>query len=259
MSRPPEAERSGEFVTSLARGLSVIRAFGQDARAQTLAEVAIRTGLTRATVRRFLHTLVDLGYAQSDGKRFRLTPRVLDLGYAYLSSMELWDVAQPLLEEVMHVVGESCWAATLDDTDMVYVAGAPTRKLMSVNISVGTRLPAHASAMGRVLLASLPPEVLDRFFARAKLVALTPRTLTDERRLREVIARAGNDGYCIIDEEVQLGLRSIAVPVRNAKDRVVAAMSVATHFSRMSVDDLRDRVLPHLQRAADAMRAALPN
>lgn len=250
--------RSAEFVTSLARGLSVMRSFGHESREQTLAEVAAATGLTRATARRFLLTLVDLGYARSDGKRFRLTPRVLDLGYAYLSSMELWDVAQPVLEDIMREVDESCWAGMLDGTDMVYVAGAPKRRLLSVNISVGTRLPAHATGMGRVLLAALPPEELDRFFERSDLPPLTPRTITDETELRVRIDRARRDGFCLIEEEVQLGLCAIAVPILDGKDRVVAAMSVATHYSRMSPAELKAKVLPHLQRAAESMRPALP-
>lgn len=251
-------DRGSEFVTSLARGLAVMRSFGHEAREQTLAEVAGATGLSRATARRFLLTLVELGYAKSDGKRFRLTPRVLDLGYAYLSSMELWDVAQPLLEEVMREVDESCWAGMLDDTDMVYVAGAPKRRLMSLNISVGTRLPAHATGMGRVLLAALTPQELDRFFERSTLHPLTPRTVTDPARLRRIIAGTARDGFCMIEDEVQLGLRAIAVPIINGKGRVVAAMSVASHFDRMNAEQLKTRMLPCLQRAAGAMRMALP-
>ncbi|MGH6916071.1 MAG: IclR family transcriptional regulator domain-containing protein, partial [Geminicoccaceae bacterium] len=189
-----DVERKGrsverEFVASLARGLAVVRAFSQDAREMTLSEVAQRTGLTRAAARRFLLTLESLGYVASDGRRFRLTPKVLDLGFSYLSSMELWDVAMPYMEEVSASIHESCSASVLAGCDIVYVARVPTKRIMSVALAIGARLPAITTSMGRVLLAGMGDDELDAFLARANLRALTPATLTRPAQLRGEIER----------------------------------------------------------------------
>lgn len=253
----PIGPDSREFVASLARGLTVISAFGQQAPAMTLSEVAARTGITRAAARRFLLTLAALGYVAFDGKLFQLTPKVLGLGYAYLSSMSLWEVAQPFLEEVATAVHESCSISVLDGEEIVYVARVPTSRIMSVGLSIGTRLPAHCTSMGRVLLAALTPAELDRFLATAALRPFTARTITAKDRLRRALARIGQDGFGLVDQELEDGLLSIAVPLRNRAGKVLAAMNASGHASRVTATQMIDRFLPPLRAAADQIRAAL--
>jgi IclR family pca regulon transcriptional regulator len=251
---------SPDFVASLARGLAVIRAFGHDAHAMTLTEVARRTGLTRATARRFLHTLAALGYASSDdGKHFRLTPKVLDLGYAYLSSLDLVEVAQPFMEQVTAETQESCSVAVLDGHDVVYVARVPTKRIMRVNLSVGTRLPAHATSLGLVLLADLPEADLEAFLCGEPLARFTERTVTDPAELRGRLAEVRRLGYAVVDQELEEGLRSISVPLRcRATARVIAALNVSSHASRISNQELARRFLPAMRAAAAGIAAALP-
>jgi IclR family pca regulon transcriptional regulator len=249
---------SPDFVASLARGLAVIRAFGHDAHAMTLTEVARRTGLSRATARRFLLTLSTLGYARSeDGKHFRLTPKVLDLGYAYLSSLDLIEVAQPAMEQVAAETQESCSVAVLDGHDVVYVARVPTKRIMRVNLSVGTRLPAHATSLGRVLLADLPEAVLDAFLAEGPLARFTDRTVTDAAELKRRLAEVRRQGYAVVDQELEEGLRSISVPLRG-RGGAIAALNVSSHASRVSNQELVRRFLPAMRAAAAAIAAALP-
>jgi len=247
-----------EFVQSLARGLAVIQAFGDERPEMTLSEVAAATGLTRAAARRFLHTLARLGHVSSDGKRFSLTPRVLSLGYAYLSSLSWWQVAQPHMESVAAKVHESCSASVLDGTEIVYVSRVPTRRIMTINLSIGTRLPAFATSMGRVLLAALTPGELDDFFARAELTPLTERTVTDEAALRADLARVREQGYSLVDQELETGLRSIAVPIFDRAGQAIAALNVGSHASRSTNEDLLESVLPELRCAAANVTASLP-
>ena len=247
-----------DYVLSLERGLGVIRSFGHDAERMTLSEVARRTGLSRAASRRFLLTLTELGYVAFDGKRFSLTPRVLGLGYAYLSSHTVVEVAQPILERVSERLHESSSLSVLDRTDIVYVARVPTKRIMSVNISIGTRLPAHATSMGQVLLAALPPAELDIYFGEAELKPYTPHTVTDKAQLRPYLARVAKQGYSLVDQELEVGLRSIAVPVRDRAGRVMAAMNVSSHAARASQGDMVKVLLPELRRGATDLTAALP-
>ena len=253
----PEAKTSREFVQSLGRGLAVIQSFGPDHPAMTLTEVAEQTGMTRAAARRFLHTLEDLGFVGSNGKHFSLRPQVLSLGYAYLSSMTWWQVAQPYMEDVAATVHESCSATVLDGTDVVYVARIPTTRIMTINLSLGSRLPAFATSMGRVLLAHLSKDALDDFFAAAQLTKLTDKTVTGEASLRKLIAQAGKQGYCLVDQELETGLRSLAVPLVDRAGRVMAAMNVGAHASRTSRKEMIDRFLPVLQKAAEQITTAL--
>ncbi|MDO9378340.1 MAG: IclR family transcriptional regulator C-terminal domain-containing protein [Nocardioidaceae bacterium] len=250
---PAGDARAPHFVQSLARGLSVLTAFGEGAEHLTLSEVAARTDLTRAAARRFLLTLVDLGYVTSDGKRFTLRPRVLDLGYAYLSGLGLPAVAQPHLERLVAQVRESSSMAVLDGHDVVYVARVPTARIMSVTIDVGTRLPAHATSLGRVLLAGLGPDALERWIDGATLARFTDRTLTDPAALRADLDRARTRGHAIADSELEDGLRSVAVPVRDRHGVVAAALNVSTQASRVPLEDLRGVVLPALAAAARAV------
>ena len=246
-----------DFSTSLARGLRVIAAFDRDNDEMTLTEVARRSDMTRAAARRYLLTLCELGYVAGDGKYFRLTPRVLQLGFAFLTSMHLWERAQPFMERLTEQVNESCSISVLEGDDIVYVARVPTKRIMSVALGIGTRLPAYCTSMGRVLLADLRPAELDTYFGRAQFTPLTPHTLTDPAVLRGVIAEVRQNGFAVVDQELEIGLRSIAVPIRNQAGRVLAAMNVSGHASRISVDEMRQRVLSPLLYAADGIRMAM--
>lgn len=243
-------ERHGsDFVQSLERGLAVIRAFDADHPQRTLSEVAKATGLPRAAARRFLHTLVELGYMRTDGRMFAPRPRILELGYAYLSSLTLPQVAEPHMEALVEQVHESCSVSILDEGDVVYVARVPTKRIMTVAISVGTRFPAYATSMGRVLLAHQPAGWLDEYLAKTEFTAFTRRTLTDPDRLREALDRARGRGYAIVDQELEDGLRSAAVPIRDDSG-VIAAMNVSTHTSRSTLESVRTQILPRLREAA---------
>jgi len=247
-----------EFVSSLARGLAVVRAFGPDQSSLTLSEVARRTDMPRAAARRFLLTLENLGYVAREGRRFRLTPRVLCLGYAYLSSMGLWRIAEDVLEEVAHRVEESCSVAVLDGEEIVYVVRVPTKRIMSIALGVGTRLPAYPTSMGRVLLAALPPADLDVYFASTDLRALTDKTVTDEATLRRRLEEVALQGYAEVDQELELGVRSIAVPIRDSSGRVVAALNIGCHASRVTRREMKSRFLPVLKSAGDEIGGRLP-
>ena len=252
-----ERPRSADFVQSLERGLAVIRAFDSEHREMPLSEVARLTGLTRAAARRFLLTLVSLGYMTLSDGRFALSPRVLELGYAYLSSLTLPEVAQPHMEALVAQVNESSSISVLDDTDVVYVARVPTRRIMSITLSVGTRLPAYATSMGRVLLAALPEPELDVRLDRSDIQPLSPHTVTDPAELRAIIDRTRKQGWAAVDQELEEGLRSLAVPIRDAAGEVVAALNVSVHASRGSMATLRREFLPLARTAADAVEEDL--
>jgi len=239
----------GPFVQSLDRGLRVIRALSSD-EPQGLSEVARATGLSRAAARRFLLTLVALGYVRQTNGRFELTPRVLELGYAYLSSLTIPEVALPHVERLVAHVQESSSVSVLDGDDVVYVARVPTQRIMSVAINVGTRFPAHATSMGRVLLAALPYEDLDERLGRVQLRRLTDRTLDSRQGLRAEIERVRRQGYAIVDQELEEGLRSIAVPIHDGTGKVAAAINVSTQASRTPITELRQRLLPALRETA---------
>jgi IclR family transcriptional regulator, pca regulon regulatory protein len=242
--------RDSDFVQSLDRGLAVIRAFGPDRERLSLSEVARATGLTRAATRRFLLTLVKLGYVRNDGREFSLRPRVLELGYAYLSGLAMPEIASPHLEELVAKVRESSSISVLDGYQIVYVARVPTKRIMTVAISVGTRFPAYATSMGRVLLAAITDDELDRHLAGADLVALTGRTVTDPGRLKEIIREVGRLGYSIVDQELEEGLRAIAAPIHGSGGAVIAAVNLSAHASRVSMAAMRSELLPVLQDTA---------
>ena len=250
------SQRDGTFVRSLERGLLVIRALSAP-EPQPLSEVARTAGVSRAAARRFLLTLTSLGYVRESGGRFALTPRVLELGYAYLSSLTLPEVAQPHLERLVQEVQESSSVSVLDDDDVVYVARVPTRRIMSVTISVGTRFPAYATSMGRVLLAALRDEDLEARLARAEFRKLTARTLHSAADLRVEIERVRRQGYAIVDEELEEGLRSIAVPIQDGSGGVAAAINISTQTSRTTIADMKRRLLPPLRDAAASIERDL--
>jgi len=255
----PEDAPDGDFVRSLARGLAAIRSFDAHHAAQTLSGVARRAGLSRAAARRVLHTLVELGYAEGDGRLFRLRPKVLELGFAYLHGTGLWGAAQPPMVELVERLHESCSAAVLDGADIVYVARVPTRtRIMSITLGLGSRLPAHLTSMGRVLLAALPPAEFEaRLAALGAIEARTDRTVRDTAALRRAIGRVRVQGHAILDQELEPGLRSVAVPVQGPAGEVVAALNVGTHASRVTLKDLETRILPALRDTAEAVSRAL--
>jgi IclR family pca regulon transcriptional regulator len=255
MSDDPEP--SGQYVQSLARGLSVIRAFGRDRPSMTLSDIADVTGLTRATARRFLLTLIELGYVRADGRLFALTPRVLDLGFSYLSGLGLPEIVAPYLEQLSRTLNESASASVLDGGDIVYIARVPARRIMTVSITVGTRFPAHATSMGRVLLAALDDRQLDGYLAAIGREALTEKTLTDAAALRETLDQIRRQGWALVDQELEQGLRSIAAPLHGADGRVVAAINVSTSTSTATLERISSEYRPAVIATAAAISESL--
>jgi IclR family pca regulon transcriptional regulator len=250
---PPASEetlRDGDYVQSLERGLSVIRAFDADHPKLTLSEVATSTGLSRAAARRFLRTLVQLGYMRSEGSRFSLRPKVLELGYAYLSSLTLPEVAMPHLEQLVEQVHESSSVSELDGDEVIYIARVPTKRIMTVTISVGTRFPAYATSMGRVMLAAQPEERLETYLESASLRGLTGHTITNPTALRCELRKIQAQGWALVDQELEEGLRSVAAPIRDADGQVIAAVNVSTHAGRRTLESIVEELLQPLLATA---------
>jgi IclR family pca regulon transcriptional regulator len=246
-----------DFMTSLARGIAVVRAFTRAKRNLSVAEVSRKTGISRASVRRCLYTLAKLGYVSCDGRLFALEPKILTLGYSYLSSAPLAETAQPVLERVSAAVQESCSLAVLDGDEIVYIARSATRRIMSVALNVGSRLPAYCTSMGRVALAQLSSAQLDGYFSRVKLRPLTGRTIVSATHLARIIAEARRSGFAAVDQELEIGLRSIAVPVTDVGGRLVASMNVSAQASRVTMRDMERLFLPELRTAAHELRFQL--
>jgi IclR family pca regulon transcriptional regulator len=257
VSQPDTPQPSDTYVQSFARGLAVIRAFGPECPHMTLTEVAARVGLTRAGARRILLTLEQLGYVAVADRRFALTPRILELGYSYLSATPLWNLAQPYMEEVAETTRESCSVSVLDGADVVYILRASTHKVMSINLSVGSRLPAWVTAMGRVLLAGLDDTTLDAVLRASERVAYTDHTVTDPDALKAVIAQVRTQGYACVVRELEPGLQSVAVPIADRGGRVIAAMNVSGRASRYTPAQMLDAFLPPLRQAAGQINQAL--
>jgi IclR family pca regulon transcriptional regulator len=241
-----------EHVQSLERGLSVIRCFDADHARLTLTDVANRTGLTRATARRLLLTLEALGYVSTNGRHFSLTPRVLDIGYAYLSSL----IAQPFHEALSEQVNESVSVTVLDGADIIYVARVPTKRIMTISLGLGSRLPAYCTSMGRVLLAELTPEQL-RAIVPERLEPRTEHTIRTRDALEAELATVRQQGWALVDEELEIGLRSLAAPLCDAGGRAVAAMNVSTHAGRTVTDEIHASILPAVLRTARDVSEAL--
>jgi IclR family pca regulon transcriptional regulator len=250
------ATERGQSLRSLERGIAVIQVFSREHPALTLSEVARLTNTTRATARRILLTLEKLGHVHSDGKHFSLTPRVLSLGWAYLASLNLPELAMPMMEDLVEQTKESCSLATLDPPDIVYVARVPTRRIMTVALGVGARLPAHATSMGRVLLAGLDDADLDRFLEQTPLERFTENTITDPGVLREAVLETRERGWAIADQELEVGLRSVAAPVWTSSGGTVAAVNVSAAAQRVSLEEFCERFLPALRETAAAISAA---
>jgi IclR family transcriptional regulator, pca regulon regulatory protein len=246
------------FMMSLARGLTVIQAFTPKKRLLTISQLSVKTGLSRAAVRRCLYTLTQLGFAGSDDARhFYLGPRILSLGFSYIASMPLATAAQPVLDRLSHELHESCSISTLDRAEIVYVARASVTRIMSVDLGVGSRLPAFCTSMGRVLLSSLGQEELESSLRITAIKQYTERTITSPEKLRQVLRLVGRNGYAIVDQELEIGLRSMAVPIQNPNGKIVAALNTGTHAQRVSIPDMQDKFLPRLRAAAQELSMLL--
>jgi IclR family transcriptional regulator, pca regulon regulatory protein len=256
-AQPVGAVPGDSFVQSFARGLAVIRSFSAESPDQTLSEVAERTGLTRAGARRILLTLQTLSYVELQDKRFRLTPKILDLGFAYLSSLPLWNLAEPAMSRLVSDVQESCSAAVLEGSDIVYVLRVPTQKIMSINLGVGSRLPAYCTSMGRVLLAGLPRPELAALLGKRALPRLTRHTVTDPRRLMKLVDAAREQQWCLVSEELEEGLVSLSVPIIDRSGRCVAAMNVSSQANRTPPAFVVEHFLPKLKAAAAEISSML--
>jgi IclR family pca regulon transcriptional regulator len=248
--QPATPAPGDSYVQSFARGLQVIRSFSAGAPRRTLSEVAAASGLTRAGARRILLTLQALGYVATDGKLFSLTPRILDLGFAYLSSMPIWNRAEPVMEALVQQVQESCSAAVLDATDIVYVMRVPTHKIMRISLGVGSRLPAYCTSMGRLLLADLDDEEVRARLEASTLESFTRHTLTDLDALFAKVMQARRQGWCLVNQELEEGLISIAAPIVDRAGRMVAALNISGQANRTSAKVMQETMLPPLLASA---------
>jgi IclR family transcriptional regulator, pca regulon regulatory protein len=246
-----------DFVASLEKGLLVIEAFDASRPRLTLSDVAKLTGITRAAARRYLLTLTRLNYADFDGRYFTLSPRILRLGYAYLSSASLSVRVQPFLEQISEATGESSSAAILDGDDIVYIARSATRRIMSIGLGVGSRLPAYCTSLGRAILAYQPEEAIEAYLRRVRMEARTPKTVTDKTEFRAVLEATRAQGYALVNEELEFGLRSIAVPVIQKSGQVTIALNLSAQAGRVSADEMRERFLPSLSAASESLRYLL--
>lgn len=242
------------FMTSLERGLAVLQAFSQERRVLTTSQVSQRTGIPRAAVRRCLYTLAKLGFvAEEDNRLFSLRPRVLKLGHAYLATTPMAHAAQPVLRHVSGTLNESSSVAILDGDEILYIARASTSRIMSIDLHIGSRLPAYCTSMGRVLLADFSADALDAYLDRTKLIQYTPRTIISREGLRNTLESVRNNGYALVDQELEIGLRSIAVPIYGADSGAVAALNVGVQAARVSTAEMESRVLPVLREAAQEL------
>ena len=252
------AEDAGpDFLEALARGLRVIEAFNRERGQLTLSDVARAVDLPRASVRRTLATLVRLGYAETDDRRFRLTPRILSLASAYLSSNAISGILQPAIERLSVEVNEACSAAVRDGDDVIMIAHATPKRVIDVSAQIGLRLPAIASSLGRVVLAALDDAALDEFLARITPRKLTPTTTLDKKVLRKAILKARADGFSYVDQEVEVGFRSISVPLRRLDGKVVAALNIGAQSERCPAKTMLNVLLPKLREMAETLRQQL--
>lgn len=249
--------REGDIINGLAKGLKVIECFDEEHARQSITDVARRTGLERATARRCLLTLLHLGYATYDGKFFRLTPRILNLGHSYLAATPLPRVIQPFLEDLSAHITESSSAAILDDTEILYIARASHRRVMSINLGAGARMPAYCTSMGRILLAALPPAEAQAILDRSQLIAYTEKTKADPAALRTELAVVAAQGFAVIDEELEMGLCSIAVPLFNAAGTIVAALNIGAHSARAPTSHMIANFLPLMRKIQAELRPLL--
>ena len=261
---PSEAQSASEaastsagdpnFMTSLERGLAVLQAFSQERRVLTTSQISQRTGIPRAAVRRCLYTLTKLGFVtEEDNRLFSLRPRVLKLGHAYLATTPLAHAAQPVLRHISTTLNESSSVAILDGDEILYIARASTSRIMSIDLHIGSRLPAYCTSMGRVLLAHFSDEALDAYLDRTKLIQYTPRTIVSREGLRSTLESVRTNGYALVDQELEIGLRSIAVPILGTGRQVSAALNVGVQAARISTAEMESRILPVLREGAQEL------
>jgi IclR family pca regulon transcriptional regulator len=246
-----------DYVQSLERGLAIIEAFDADTPTLTLAQAAARTGLNRAAARRFLLTLAHLGYIDTDGKQFWLHPRILNLGYRYLTSQAWWHVAQPILEDIARETQETCSLCVLDETEVVYVSRVVVSRIIATNLSVGSRLPAYPTAIGRALLSQLSDPDLTATLAKMQPIQHTDYTITSDAKLRKVIEKARVQGYAAVDQELAIGLLGLAVPLRTGSGTGIAALGISVQAGRVPFEQLAERYLPLLQSSATRIAASV--
>lgn len=250
-------EQSRDYVQSLARGLSVLNTFDHDTPQMNLSQVAERTGLTRAAARRLLLTLQHLGYVRAEGRNFFLSPKVLKLGYSYLDSLNLTDITQPIVEDLSRNLNESCSLAVLDGHDIVYVVRVPVRRIMTVSLGVGARLPAFCASLGRVLLSQLSTAELKQWLSELTPEKYTPHTVVAKEKLRDIIVKTKIAGFCFVDQELELSLCSLAVPVRDLKGRVIAALNISTPYRPDIHSYVEKHLLPELLASASKIERAI--
>lgn len=254
----PRSADEREIVQSVLRALDVLRSFDRQMPRQTLSQVAERTGLSRATARRFLLTFTHAGYMEQEGGRFRPTAKLLELGHSAVASLGLWDIARPIMADLSSRLGEAAFAAVLDGQDALYVAHAPSPgRVVAVGIAVGRRLPAYCTSVGRVLLAGLGDQALAQAIARITFTAYTPNTVTSKAKLRTIIDDVRRNGWSLVDEELEVGLRSVSVPLRAPGGAVIAALNVCGPSSRVTAETLHSRFLPELLEAAERINRSL--
>lgn len=254
--------RSGDpdFMTSLARGLGVLRAFADSDGELTVREICEITGLSRAVVRRCLYTLVEAGYVRHGDRRYQLDVKVLSLAKPYYSApRSLPALAQPLLDALSQEIQESCSIAVLDGDDVVYVARAATKRIMTVSLTLGSRLPSTYTSLGRVLLSGLSDEMLEAFLSRNPLASHTAKSITNTNQWRDFINQVKQQSYALVDEELEIGLRSVAVPIHGMEGDIVAAMNVGVQATRISSHELKTRILPKLRTAASSLSNRIIN
>ncbi len=258
MEIEPGGYNARDHVSSLARGLEILRAFSRTGKRMTLSEVAAETGITRAATRRFLLTLVREGYAATDGKYFDLTPQVLELGYSVLSRIGTWDLAKPFLERLSQDIEESVSTAVLDGTDVVYVSCVQYHRMISVGVAVGIRLPAYCTATGRVLLAEKPLEEQNELIKSISFDKRTPRSVTSANAFRKILQKTREEGYALVDQELEVGLLSIAIPIRTLSGNTIGAANVGIPTVRATPEHMIETVLPKLRETCDRIAGALP-
>lgn len=254
--KPRQQPEDKEFMATLAKGLALLGCFGKQRPTMTLSEAASAAQLSRATARRILRTLVELGYVTQDGRDFALSPNILKLGFAYLATQSWIERAQPLLKELSERLQESASAAILESDEIIYVVHVPTRRIMSASISVGSRLPAFHTALGRVLLGHLDDAEIWRRLKSQRIEAYTPSTITDLQALFDRVRADREQGFAIVDEELERGLRALAVPVFDRSGQTIGAINLSTHAARTTRNEMRDRFLPALRQVAEQVQVS---